>query len=234
VSSWQPNDPPLPSLFVVLAEIFQQIDIDEQTLLYVPYFQQVVEAHDENRPIPPIPADVYPQLNHIVTPIPSNVVARKRKAVPDKVSRKGKRQKTLSLDSNDDEGGQMDDVKENEEEGKDEESETELVGQGTIENVEEESMNVDGDGEYRPGRGVLSATPAQGSSASRLPTSIKPKLPSIPIVEIIARKPREGKHPAEGLTLEQLKASWRDQAGREALTRRASPSTGLPAFLSPS
>jgi hypothetical protein len=220
VSSWQPNDPPLPTLFVVLANIFKQIDVDKQTVIHVRYFREVVDAHEKNLPIPPIPSAYYPDLNTI-PPIASAVAVSKRKAddaVSGTAGRTGKRQKTLSVASadSDSEGDDLSDGEdESEEEENVEQSETESGRKGRVDT--DDSMAIDtSHGDHRSGRISSSSKPSQKSPAEQPPTSSRLKRLPRPVVEIITPKP-QGNLASHGLTPAQLEDSWRAQAGPMAL-----------------
>ena len=81
--------------------------------LYVPFFKQVLNAHDQNLPIPPIPSFVYDTLNPVETSTISPVAAAKRKAVQpvanQESSSRVKRQRTAEVSEGDTTGNEQED-----------------------------------------------------------------------------------------------------------------------------
>lgn len=231
VSSWKPEDPPLPPLVLVLSKIFQRISVDRQTVLFANFFEKVVKAHDQKKAIPRIPPHLYPKLNPIESSTISPVVAGKRKAVLPVANQddtgRVKRQRTTevalevsdsSVDGEDEPDGDAGSVKDMDEE------EQAVEGHGSVgpdddesdvedgQDEEEDDMDVDQQVEPHAGRG----------QSSELPPDISPHASALakyrPFVEIFSKpKAKHHSHPANGLTAAELEADWRHQAGDAAL-----------------
>lgn len=130
-----------------------QIPPPPQALLVAPYFQQVIAAVDEGRPIPPIPSYAYPTLRPLVDtpPIASITAAGKRKAPPARQEVKpdpwhGKKRRTdrtgdiSASDDSERSGGHDEEDEEAEDEDEEEEEDED----------EDELMSEAADGEVNP------------------------------------------------------------------------------------
>lgn len=234
MSCWKPEDPPLPPLLPVLSRIFQRISVDNQTVLFVSFFEKVVKAHDANQTTPRIPSHLYPKRNRIQTSTILPIVTGKRKVVEPVAHQEGgsqeKRWRTIEVSSESDgcdyEGDELSDDLGS---GKDVDEEQQVMEEGVSGGENDESGVADGDGEEDEDMDVdqyvepsASRTePRRGSSSVYV--SEKPR----PVVEtssnIIAKLPP---HPADGLTAAELENTWRLQAGDTTLKfnpRRSEP-----------
>lgn len=121
-----------------------QIPPPPQVILVPQYFQQVITAVDEGRPIPPIPSYAYPTLRPLVdTPPIASIAAGKRKAPPVRQGVEpdlahGKKQRTdkpagnnQSEDSEDGDEGYEED---------EEEDEDQLIDNGAGERINEDEV----------------------------------------------------------------------------------------------
>jgi len=224
VSSWKPEDPPLPPLLLVLNKIFRRISVDRQTVLFVGFFEKVVKAHDQKKAIPRIPPHLYPKLNPIESSTISPVVAGKRKAVLPMVnqddSSRGKRRRTAEVTSevNDSSGDEEDELDGDVGSVKDMDEEEQAVeGHGSVSPDDDESGFKDGQDEEEDDMDVDQQV-SRGLSP-QLPPDVSPHA-SAPAksVEISSKpKAKQHSHPANGLTAAELEADWRHQAGDAAL-----------------